>query len=408
MNQLIDQEVLVHIIKNWIYPELIIDSEKFPPQEPEDVPDVIRWVDAVKETPKWCGLKGDALVKFLEDWTYVDSKDDIRTPVAYKNGGKTPENPNIIKKFRLIGKEFLLKVGRSILSGNFNLTTIPLPIKMMVPKSYLEYVGCIPSAFFPLYLNLAACSADPVERFRLYIVASICYFYLTPSFAKPLNPILGETFNGHYDDGSHLFLEQISHHPPISYMLYHGPKEAYKFWGPSQFAASAGFNSVTITTKAWRKINFKDNNQTIRNTLPNEYYDGTLLGSTVHQTIGNMEFVDEDNKIYCDIQFGKVKKRPADYIEGVITVDGEPVSTVKGTYMGYIEIDGKRYFDYRYTQPFECRQEKSPLESDFQYRPDRALLGYGYYDDAQDQKVKLEQLQRADAKLRKQHNEEHH
>jgi len=217
---------------------------------------------------------------------------------------------------------------------------------------------------------------------------------------------LGETFNGHYDDGSHLYLEQISHHPPVSYMTYYGPKEAYTFWGPSQFAASAGLNSVTLTTKAWRKINFKDNNQTIHNTLPNEYYDGTLLGTTVHQTIGNMEFIDEENRIHCNIQFGKVKKRPSDYIEGVITVNGEPVSTVRGTYMGYIEIDDKRYFDYRYTQPFECRQEKSPLMSDFQYRPDKALLGYGYYEEAQKHKEQLEQIQRTDAKLRKQYKED--
>jgi len=407
MNKLIDKEVIVHILKNWQYPELNIDSSLFPAQEPEDLPDAIRWQDVVKETPKWMKLKGDDLVKFLEEWTYVSSMDDVRSPISYKNGGKTAENPVVIKKLRVVAKEFLIKVGRSILSGHFNLTTIPFPIKFMVPKSYLEYVGCIPSCFFPLYLNLAACSADPIERFRLYIVASICYFFMTPSFAKPLNPILGETFNGHYDDGSHLYLEQISHHPPVSYMLYYGPKEAYKFWGPSQFAASAGFNSVTLTTKAWRKINFKDNNQTIHNTLPNESFEGTLLGTCVHQTIGNMEFVDEDNKIHCNIHFGKVKKRPSDYFEGVITVDGKPVSTVQGTYMGYIEIDNKRYFDYRYTQPFECRQEKSPLVSDFQYRPDKALLGYGYYDEAQKEKEQLEHIQRTDAKLRKQHKGEH-
>jgi len=291
-------------------------------------------------------------------------------------------------------------------SGNFNLTTIPFPIKAMVPKSYLEYVGCIPTAFFPLYMNLALKTPDPIERFKLYIISAICYFFMTSSFAKPLNPILGETCNGYYEDGSRFFLEQISHHPPISYMLYHGPNDAYKFYGPSQFSASAGLNSVTLNTKAWRKIHFKDNDQIIHNTFPSEYYDGTLLGTTVHETIGNMEFSDEGNKIYCNIAFGKVKKKPSDYIEGTIFVNGEPMSKITGTYLGWLEIDDKRYFDYRFTQPFECKIVRSPLHSDFQYRPDKLLLALGHYDEAQKEKEQLEHIQRTDAKLRKQYKEE--
>ena len=118
-------------------------------------------------------------------------------------------------------------------------------------------------------MNLALKTSDPVERFKLYIVASLCYFFKTTSFAKPLNPILGETCTGQYDDGSHFYLEQVSHHPPISYILFMGPKDAYKYYGPSQYAASAGLNSLTVTAKAWRKVTFKDNGQTIYNTFPN-------------------------------------------------------------------------------------------------------------------------------------------
>lgn len=47
-----------------------------------------------------------------------------------------------------------------------------------------------------------------------------------------------------------------------------------------------------------------------------------------------MEFNDGANKIYCNISFGKVKKRPTDYIEGTIFVNGEPVSQITGTYLG--------------------------------------------------------------------------
>ena len=49
----------------------------------------------------------------------------------------------------------LKELGRKILSGDFNLTKIPFPIKAMIPKSAL--VKALESTcFFPLYINKAA------------------------------------------------------------------------------------------------------------------------------------------------------------------------------------------------------------------------------------------------------------
>ena len=52
--------------------------------------------------------------------------------------------------------------------------------------------------------------------------------------------------HGHYNDGTKVFLEQTSHHPPISYMLVYGPNNSYKCFGPSIYAASAGLNSLKV------------------------------------------------------------------------------------------------------------------------------------------------------------------
>ena len=43
------------------------------------------------------------------------------------------------------------------------------------------------------------------------------------SWRKPFNPVLGETWQGCLSDGSKVFLEQISHHPPISAFQLDGP-----------------------------------------------------------------------------------------------------------------------------------------------------------------------------------------
>ena len=52
--------------------------------------------------------------------------------------------------------------------------------------------------------------------------------------------------HGHYNDGTKVYLEQTSHHPPISYILVYGPNNSYKCYGPSIYSASAGLNSFKV------------------------------------------------------------------------------------------------------------------------------------------------------------------
>jgi hypothetical protein len=55
------------------------------------------------------------------------------------------------------------------------------------------------------------------------IVGSISYIYPCHTFEKPLNPILGETYQACLPDGTNIYVEQICHKPPISYVLVDGP-----------------------------------------------------------------------------------------------------------------------------------------------------------------------------------------
>ncbi len=55
---------------------------------------------------------------------------------------------------------------------------------------------------FPIYLHLASTTNDHLERFKYVVVATLCAFHKSSSFIKPLNPILGETYELEYEDGS--------------------------------------------------------------------------------------------------------------------------------------------------------------------------------------------------------------
>jgi len=49
-----------------------------------------------------------------------------------------------------------------------------------------------------------------------------------------------------FEDGSKMFLEQVSHHPPVSNYYMIGPNNNYKYYGSSNFSSGAGFNSVKV------------------------------------------------------------------------------------------------------------------------------------------------------------------
>jgi len=64
---------------------------------------------------------------------------------------------------------------------------------------------------------------DPIERLKLVITTSIAGMHLCTGQLKPFNPILGETLQCKLDDGSKIYAEHISHHPPISNLLFEAP-----------------------------------------------------------------------------------------------------------------------------------------------------------------------------------------
>ena len=93
-----------------------------------------------------------------------------------------------------------------LLSGKFELYKVSFPIKAMSPKTILYAVSQC-SIYTPIYLTAAALSTDPIERMKHVITVSLNYIYKAHFFDKPLNPILGETYQARLEDGSEIFLE---------------------------------------------------------------------------------------------------------------------------------------------------------------------------------------------------------
>ncbi|CAD8208744.1 unnamed protein product [Paramecium octaurelia] len=331
----------------------------------------------------------------------LQSKEESRSTLAHKDGGKVCKNKKLIRTLRAIGKELIKQIGKQILSGNLNLTTVSFPIKAMIPKSALEKV-LMSSCLFPLYINRAVLEKDPIERMKLIICATLGNFYLNCSFLKPLNPILGETISGLYQDGTTAYAEQISHHPPISYFLTIGPKNSYKFYGYYNYEAKAGVNSLSLRNKGKRFLQFADG-ELIEYNFAGEEYSGSFWGPMKVECKGKITFLDKKNDISACVELDSVMWKASDYLSGEIKQKGKKVCKIYGSYMGYIEFGEVRYWDVNYIRPYECKVFKpNPfLLSDASFRPDLRQLKRNKVQEAQKEKDDLEMQQRQDAKLRK-------
>lgn len=94
-----------------------------------------------------------------------------------------------------------------------------------------------------------------------------------------LNPILGETLQAEMKDGTKIYCEQISHHPPISYFLIYGPNNSYQFSGYYDFEINPGLNSLSLKNIGKRRFLFRDGTE-ITATYPTGVFSSTFFGTS--------------------------------------------------------------------------------------------------------------------------------
>mmetsp|Transcript_20369 Transcript_20369/g.52149 ORF Transcript_20369/g.52149 Transcript_20369/m.52149 type:complete len:267 (-) Transcript_20369:765-1565(-) len=255
------------------------------------------------------------------------------------------------------------------------------------------------SAYGPEYLNRAASSRSPVERMSLVIAYYIAGLHCSTGFRKPLNPILGETLESVLDDGTEVYFEQTSHHPPRSHWLIEG--KGYKYHGWVGYKAKIGLNTLKIHHRGARIIDFDDGGQ-ITYTNPIDQYNGVLVGQIKHQTFGCIEFRDEKNGLSCDLRFRPSSKLPSDVLYGeIMDKNQKVVCRVEGSWLGFCYINGKKVWDIKTTPRAKMERKANALPSDATFREDAELIRKMDWEEAQECKKRLEEKQRFERKLRK-------
>ena len=127
------------------------------------------------------------------------------------------------------------------------------------------------------------------------------------------------------------------------------------------------------------------------------------MGSVGHQLVGTVTFKDEQNGLEGSYQFGAYSFSKQDYVYGEIKRDGQRVCEVKGNYCGYLDFGGVRYWDARgkdVVHHATAGEDPDSLPSQATRRSDGRFLIARPIVEAQEEKERLENLQRHDRKLR--------
>jgi Oxysterol-binding protein len=343
--------------------------------------------------------------------------------VRGKSGGLKCVNEAEMSVQKGVLGDLIRRAGAAIVNGD-SIMNISLPVRIFEARSFLERITDT-WCFAPIFLTRAAAATDPIERIKYCMTFLVSGLHRGCTNWKPFNPILGETLQASYPDGSQIFMEQISHHPPISQFQLFGPSNIYHMYGHHNVSASFGANSLRASQKGPNCIEFLDGTRVEFN-MPHVLLSGTMFGERNFQWVGTVHFIDEKNDLHAELVFnpdskgtimswftGKAKTL-ADAVRGTIYRGPKPakkadqadlkvVSTCSGSWIESLSFDDQVYWQHQDMKPLATQRVDSPLPSDCSYRDDLVHLKAGDSDSAEQWKKTLEQRQRDDRKLRAQY-----
>uniref|UniRef100_A0A8C4H0P6 Oxysterol-binding protein n=1 Tax=Dicentrarchus labrax TaxID=13489 RepID=A0A8C4H0P6_DICLA len=308
----------------------------------------------------------------------------------------------------------------NILRNNIgkDLSKVTMPVQLNEPLNTLQRL-CEELEYSEL-LDRAANTQDPFER-MVYIATFVVSGYASSYYrtgGKPFNPLLGESYEcDRPDKGFRFVAEQVSHHPPISachaesknFIFWQDVRCKNKFWGKSMEIVPVGTTHVTLPGSG-------------------DHYEWNKVTSCIHNILSGQRWIEHYGEIsirnsssdicQCKITFVKAKywNSSVNEVEGTITDNkgkvihrlfgkwneaifcGDPPSATCIWRANAMPVDYEQY--YGFTKfAIELNELDPSLKlllppTDTRLRVDQRLLEEGNLEAAEEQKQRIEQLQR--------------
>uniref|UniRef100_A0A4W6DKV0 Oxysterol-binding protein n=1 Tax=Lates calcarifer TaxID=8187 RepID=A0A4W6DKV0_LATCA len=321
----------------------------------------------------------------------------------------------------------------NILRNNIgkDLSKVAMPVHLNEPLNTLQRL-CEELEYSEL-LDRAANTQDPFER-MVYIATFVVSGYASSYYrtgGKPFNPVLGETYECERPDKGFRFVaEQVSHHPPISachaesknFVFWQDVRCKNKFWGKSMEIVPVGTTHVTLPESG-------------------DHYEWNKVTSCIHNILSGQRWIEHYGEIsirnsssdicQCKITFIKAKywNSSVNEVEGTITDQkgkvvhrlfgkwheavfcGDPPSATCIWRANAMPVDHEQY--YGFTKfAIELNELDPSLKlllppTDTRLRVDQRLLEEGNLEAAEEQKQRIEQLQRDRRRVLEENNITH-
>ncbi|XP_038648299.1 oxysterol-binding protein 2 isoform X5 [Scyliorhinus canicula] len=348
-----------------------------------------------------------------------------------KRRAQIPDKPNYSLNLWSIMKNCIGK----------ELSKIPMPVNFNEPLSMLQRLT--EDLEYHELLDKAARCDSPAEQ-MCYVAAFSVSSYSTTTHrtAKPFNPLLGETFelDRLEESGFRSLCEQVSHHPPAAaHHVY--SKHGWTLWQEITIASKFRGKYLSIMPLGAIHLQFK---------CGGNHYIWRKVTSTVHNIIvgklwidqsGEIEIVNNKTKDKCQLKFipySYFSRECARKVTGMVTDSENKASYIlSGTWDEKMEFakvvessqdgtscEGKQKTVYQ-TLPPKVLWMKYPLPdnaenmyyfsdlaltlnemelgtapTDSRLRPDQRLMENGDWEEANVEKQRLEEKQRAVRRLR--------
>jgi len=346
---------------------------------------------------------------------------------------RIPDKPNISFSLWSIMKNCIGK----------DLSKIPVPVNFSEPLSMLQRL--MEDFEYSEILDRAADCRDNCEQMA-YVAAFTVSAYSTTAIrtGKPFNPLLGETYECDRSEDRRWrgVTEQVSHHPPMvaQYIESTDKTKGWKCW--QEFTMRSRFKGKYLEVEPLGIAHLE---------LPNgNHYTWRKVKTVVHNIVigklwidqhGEMEIINHFTGDKCHMKFepysyfgGVAKKvtgtvingRQNDRVEWVLNgtwdtkleasrVIGE--GKVKGK--SSLEVDDAEVLwvakppypeseNFYNMSQFACElneEEEGVAPTDCRLRPDQRLMEQGEWDQANTEKVRLEEKQRAKRREREKEEE---
>lgn len=352
-----------------------------------------------------------AELDFNESGTFVDaqshiSEDQVENQAVFRRSLPFLRDPNQrINIWRVIKDSIGLELSR-----------IAVPVYFNEPLSFLQRFS-EDLSYNSIILN--ACAAED-SLLRLALVASFVVSTYASSDCrtmKPFNPLLGETFELQRD-GFRLISEQVSHHPPISAL--HCDHPSYLFYASTEVKSSFKGTYLNVHPQGKNHLILKDFGDHFIWEKPYTNVHNIIIGKIYVEHYGKIEIVNDRNGEKAILDFKKrgwFDRSSNDVTGEVLDSFGVKKWRLEGKWnkgMKLIsQVSGKEVtawelypfpdkYEYNYYFSEFALQLNIPPDlvgpvagTDCRHRPDQRLLENGEIKLATQEKLRLEEKQRA-------------